>query len=99
MKKQDKYTPKPISTSDVQLPEGLEELAEQLAKNVHDVWAQTRIEQGWSYGEKRDDQLREHPCLIPYEELPESEKLYDRNSSLQTLKLIIKLGFRIVTDN
>ena len=99
MKKQDKYTPKPISTSDVQLPEDLEELAEQLAKNVHDVWAQTRIEQGWSYGEKRDDQLREHPCLIPYEELPESEKLYDRNSSLQTLKLIIKLGFRIVTDN
>lgn len=98
MEKQDKYTPKPIDTSDIQLPEELNELAEQLAKDVHDVWAQARMEQGWTYGEKRDDQLRKHPCLVPYEELPESEKLYDRNTSQQTLKLIIKLGFRIVTD-
>ena len=98
MEKQDKYTPKPIDTSDIQLPEELNELAEQLAKDVHDVWAQARMEQGWTYGEKRDDQLRKHPCLVPYEELPESEKLYDRNTSQQTLKLIMKLGFRIVTD-
>ena len=98
MEKQDKYTPKPIDTSDIQLPEELNELAEQLAKDGHDVWAQARMEQGWTYGEKRDDQLRKHPCLVPYEELPESEKLYDRNTSQQTLKLIMKLGFRIVTD-
>ncbi|MBP5386036.1 MAG: Ryanodine receptor Ryr [Prevotella sp.] len=98
MEKENMYTPKPIDTSDIILPENLTELAEQLAKNVHEVWSQTRMEQGWTYGEKRDDQQLKHPCLIPYEELPESEKLYDRNTSQQTLKLIIKLGFRIVRE-
>ena len=81
------------------LPEDLTELAEQLAKNAHEVWAQTRLEQGWTYGDERDDQQKKHPCLIPYEELPESEKLYDRNTTQETLKLIVKLGFRIVKDN
>lgn len=99
MKKRNKYKPKPIDTSDIQLPEELTELAERLAKDVHDVWAQTRMEQGWIYGEKRDDHQRRHPCLIPYEGLPESEKLYDRNTSQQTLKLIMKLGFRIMRDS
>lgn len=62
------------------------------------VWSKTRIEQGWTYGEKRDDVLKQHPCLIPYEELPEEEKVYDRNSSVETLKLIMKLGFKISKD-
>ena len=69
-----------------------------MAKNVHEVWSKTRIEQGWTYGEKRDDALKQHPCLIPYEELPEEEKVYDRNSSVETLKLIMKLGFKISKD-
>ena len=98
MKKENKYTPKPIDTSDIILPEDLAELAEQLAKNVHEVWSKTRMEQGWTYGEERDDLQLKHPCLIPYEELTESEKLYDRNTSQQTLKLIMKLGFRIVKE-
>lgn len=58
----------------------------------------TRIEQGWTYGKKRDDVLKQHPCLVPYEELPEEEKVYDRNSSVETLKLIMKLGFKISKD-
>ena len=66
-----------------------------MAKNVHEVWAQSRIEQGWSYGEERNDILKQHPCLIPYEELPEVEKTYDRDTALGTLKLISKLGFKI----
>ncbi len=99
MKKQDTYTPKPIDTSDIRLPDYLSKLAEQLAKNVHEVWSLARMEQGWTYGEKRDDKLRKHPCLIPYEELPESEKLYDRNTSLETLRLIMKLGYRIMKDD
>lgn len=66
-----------------------------MSKNVHDVWSQTRISQGWTYGEQRDDTLKKHPCLIPYEELPDSEKEYDRNTSIGTLKLILKLGFKI----
>ena len=66
-----------------------------MAKNVHEVWAQTRIDQGWIWGEERNDELKHHPCLVAYEELPEEERLYDRNTSIETLKLITKLGFKI----
>ena len=89
------YIPQPIDTSDVMLPEDLELLVEQMSKNVHEVWAETRIRQGWTYGEQRNDELKTHPCLIPYEELPEEETEYDRNTSIGTLKLIMKLGFKI----
>jgi ryanodine receptor 2 len=93
--KRQTYTPQPIDTSDIQLPAELEELVEEMSKNVHDVWSETRISQGWTYGPQRDDTLKTHPCLIPYEELPDSEKEYDRNTSIGTLKLILKLGFKI----
>ena len=89
------YVPQPMDTTDVQLPEELNVLVEEMAKNVHEVWAQSRIEQGWSYGSERNDVLKHHPCLIPYEQLPEVEKAYDRDSALGTLKLICKLGFKI----
>lgn len=89
------YTPQPMDTEDVRLPEELNELVEQMAKNVHEVWAQTRIRQGWTYGPERNDALKHHPCLVSYEDLPESEKEYDRNTSVETLKLICKLGFKI----
>ena len=91
----EKYIPKPIDTADVVLPEELQPLIEKMAKNVHEVWAQSRMEQGWTYGEERSDALKQHPCLIPYEELPEVEKAYDRDTALGTLKLISKLGFKI----
>ena len=93
--KQETYTPQPIDTTGVELPKELEQLVEQMSKNVHDVWAETRIQQGWTYGEQRNDELKTHPCLVPYEELPDSEKEYDRNTSIGTLKLILKLGFKI----
>ena len=89
------YTPQPIDTTGVELPDELKMLVEQMSKNVHEVWAEARIKQGWTYGEQRNDELKTHPCLIPYEELPESEKEYDRNTSISTLKLIVKLGFKI----
>ena len=89
------YVPQPMDTSDVQLPVELDELVEKMAKNVHEVWAQSRIDQGWVYGEERSDSLKTHPCLVPYEELPEIEKAYDRDTALGTLKLICKLGFKI----
>ena len=93
--KQNTYTPQPIDTTGVELPKELEVLVEQMSKNVHEVWAETRIQQGWTYGEQRNDALKTHPCLVPYEELPDSEKEYDRNTSIGTLKLIMKLGFKI----
>lgn len=87
------YIPNPIDTTDIQLPDELTPLLEAMAKNVHEIWAQGRINQGWIYGEERDDAKKHHPCLVPYEELPEEEKIYDRNTSVETLKLILKLGF------
>ena len=93
--KKNKYIPNPVDTSDIQLPEELTPLLEAMAKNVHETWAQERINQGWTFGEKRDDTLKHHPCLVAYEDLSEEEKIYDRNTSVETLKLILKLGFKI----
>lgn len=89
------YKPNPINTSDIALPNDLIELTEKIAENVHEVWSQNRIKDGWKYGKVRNDERKETPCLIPYNELPESEKEYDRNTALETLKLIIKLGYDI----
>ena len=91
----DIYIPQPIDTTDVKLSKDMEQLVELMSKNVHEVWAQTRIKQGWTYGKKRSDKLKKHPCLVPYENLPDEEKEYDRNTSIGTLKLIMKLGFKI----
>ena len=89
------YTPKPIDTSSVTLSPEILALGEELAKNVHEVWSAGRIAEGWTYGPVRNDERREHPCLLPYDELPESEKEYDRNTALETLRLIVKLGYKI----
>ena len=89
------YTPKPVDTSEVKLPAELLELTEKIASNVHDHWAIERIAQGWTYGQSRDDVLKTNPCLVPYDELTETEKQYDRDTALGTLKLIIKLGYKI----
>lgn len=89
------YKPSPINTNDIQLPQELLDLTEQIASNVHDVWAVGRMNEGWVYGETKDPNLKTTPLLIPYEDLPESEKAYDRNTALETLKLIIKLGYTI----
>lgn len=92
------YVPKPEDTKDIVLPEEINDLVEVLAKNVHEVWAESRITQGWTYGAERNIALKQHPCLIPYEELPEEEKDYDRDTAVGTLKLISKLGFKIVKE-
>lgn len=89
------YNPKPLDTSKIELSSDLLELTEQIAENVHEVWSAGRIAEGWTYGEKRDDKLKQTPCLVPYSLLPESEKEYDRKTALNTLKLVIALGYRI----
>jgi len=89
------YTPKPYDTSDVVLNEELLILTERIAENVHDVWAKNRIAEGWTYGDERNDEKRTTPCLVPYSELTEEEKNYDRNSAMETLKFITALGYRI----
>lgn len=98
MNDQKEYVPHPVDISDVELDSSLMELVEVMAKNVHEVWAETRIKDGWRYGATRNDERREHPCLVDYEELDNSEKEYDRNTALGTLKLIHKLGFKVVKE-
>lgn len=89
------YTPKPLNTDDVVLPDELETLTEALSKNVHEVWAAGRIAAGWKYGPVRDEIKKEHPCLIPYEELSEDERSYDRATALSTIRFVLKNGFSI----
>ena len=89
------YIPQPIDVSRIELPAAQAPLTEELARNVHEEWAATRIAQGWRFGPERNDARKEHPCLIPYEELPEEERTYDRQTALETLKLIEHLGFEI----
>ena len=90
-----KYIPHPADVANVELPAELNELAESIAKNVHEVWSQSRISEGWTYGPVRNDEKKETPCLVPYEELPEIEKAYDRNTAFNTLQYIVSLGFQI----
>lgn len=91
----DAYRPKPVDTTGITLPAEIVDLREQLSKNTHEVWAQGRWEEGWRYGLARNDEKKLHPGIVPYEELSESEKDYDRRTAEETLKLILALGFEI----
>lgn len=90
-----KYYPEPYDTSDVVLSDDIEALIEKLAENVHDSWAKKRLDEGWVRGDERNDGLKTHPSLIPYAELPEGEKEYDRTTVTQTVKLLLKMGYRL----
>lgn len=89
------YIPHPKDTSAIELSEELLSLTEAVARNVHEVWAAGRLAEGWTFGPERSDALKQHPCLVPYEELSESEREYDRLTALETLRLIRSLGFEI----
>ena len=90
------YEPYPIHLDDITLDEDLSELQEAIAENAHEIWAKARTDQGWAYGPERNDQKKETPDMVPYCNLPEDEKLYDREMAMQTLKLVKKLGFEII---
>lgn len=90
------YDPRPLDTSSVVLPDSLRPLVEALAENVHETWARGRMDEGWTYGPVRDDEKRQHPCIVPYRDLSESEKAYDRDTAIATLKFICKKGYWIV---
>ncbi len=89
------YRPSPRDTSGVVLPREILELTELLARNTHENWARQRLADGWRYGPRRDDAKKEHPSLVPYEDLSEKEKDYDRRTAMETLKTIVALGYRI----
>jgi ryanodine receptor 2 len=89
------YNPQPIDTAAVPLSDELSALTERLAENAHDHWARQRMDEGWTWGPKRDDASKQHPDLVPYAQLPDSEREYDRRTAMETLKAIIALGYRI----
>jgi hypothetical protein len=93
---QSRYQPRPMDISDVTVPDHLRELSEMLAENAHEVWAAQRMSDGWQYGPSRDDNAKQHPCLVPYDRLPESEKKYDRSMVDQTMRCILKLGYQLL---
>lgn len=90
------YTPKPIDLSDVELTEDLNELREAIAENAHEIWAVSRQKEGWTYGPQRDDKLKQTPDMVPYSQLPEGEKKYDREMAMKTIKLLKKLGYDLI---
>ena len=90
------YSPHPIDVSDVELDEDLIELSESIAENAHEIWAKQRKDEGWRYGRERNDILKLTPDYVPYSELPEMEKDIDRFTTMGTIRLIHKLGFRII---
>ena len=89
------YNPEPINVDDISINDELNELWEAIAENLHDVWAKQRMKEGWTYGPERNDSLKQHPDIIPYCSLKDSEKEYDRLMAQNTLKLVQKLGFAI----
>ena len=89
-----RYEPISIDTSSVKLSNDIVELTE-FGKNAHETWASRRLAAGWRYGSRRNDARKEHSCLVPYEELSESEKEYDRSAAMETLKAILAMGYRI----
>jgi hypothetical protein len=90
------YKPQPIDTSGVRLPPDLAALTEYLAANTHEVWARGRVGEGWTYGERRDDQALTHPDLVPYDRLTDAEKQFDRATATEVLKLILHRGYKIL---
>lgn len=89
------YKPAPIDLSGVTLPESLTELTEAIAENTHETWSRERMNEGWTYGPVLDEKKLKHPDLLPYSDLPEGEKDYDRATAMNAIKLIVKLGYKI----
>lgn len=93
------YRPNPLDTSDITLDEPTQRLIEKTAKNIHEVWAAKRISEGWVWGAERNDEAKTHPCLVPYEDLPDSEREYDRTTVRETLKTVFAQGYRLTPDS
>ncbi|OLS22370.1 MAG: hypothetical protein HeimC3_31120 [Candidatus Heimdallarchaeota archaeon LC_3] len=95
---ENEFDPSPIDTSHINLPQDLVELTEFLALNVHESWSKQKKSNGWVFAEILDTENKKNPYLVPYEQLPEHMKEYDRISAIQTLKLILALGYKIISS-
>ncbi len=89
------YLPSDVDLTDESLPKDLLELKEQIAEHLHDVWATERQSEGWTYGRERNDRTLQTPDMVPFAQLLESEKRYDRLMASETLKCLLDLGYKI----
>ncbi|XP_029984596.1 ryanodine receptor 3 [Sphaeramia orbicularis] len=93
------YIPTPVDTSQVVLPPHLDNVRDKLAENIHELWGMNKIELGWTYGKVRDDNKRQHPCLVDFAKLPETERNYNLQMSSETLKTLLALGCHVAQVN
>lgn len=93
------YNPQPVDLSHVQLPEGMDSLRELLAAHNHDTWAANKMSprNGYVYGKETNDQADPptHCDLIPYEDLDDEKKKWDRDTAEASIRLLIHLGYTI----
>lgn len=90
-----KYKPNPIDLSNIKLDDDLSEDVEAIAKNIHETWALQRQRNGWNYGSQHDNKIKTHPDMVEYDELSEQEKDVDRATVIQTIKMLLWLGYKI----
>ncbi|KAK2879234.1 hypothetical protein Q8A67_020025 [Cirrhinus molitorella] len=93
---QTSFIPKPVDTSQIKMPPQLEKVRDRLAENIHELWGMNKIELGWSYGKIREDNKRQHPCLVDFSKLPETERNYNLQMSTETLKTLLALGCHVL---
>jgi len=89
------WLPAPINTTDIELSDDMKELAERIARNIHEVWGAARKNEGWTWGPQRDDEKLETPNMVPYDELTECERDYDRRTVTETIKTLLYMGYDI----
>nr|XP_040017272.1 ryanodine receptor 3 isoform X12 [Gasterosteus aculeatus aculeatus] len=89
------FVPTPVDTSQIVLPPHLDNVRDKLAENIHELWGMNKIELGWTFGKVRDDNKRQHPCLVDFGKLPETERNYNVQMSSETLKTLLALGCHV----
>ena len=78
-----------------QLPKhcGLEDATEDLAEQMHEVWAMEREAEGWLWGPEVSEEKMEKPCLVAYKDLPEDLKEACRCRAREAMRLLIHKGY------
>jgi len=72
-------------------------LLDLLARLEHDRWSREKIDAGWRYAPRREPQDRIHECLIPWDEMPDDLRQYDRQYVQNLPELLFKTGYAITS--
>ncbi len=69
---------------------------EALARMEHERWKEELERAGWRHGPPPKDPVKKtHPCLVPYDQLPDGEKEKDRNTVREIPRFLAQVGFRV----